>query len=108
MPENMGQLSSQSKRSFWKHHLERWQRSGLRQRAYCHTNHLKSHQFYYWRRRILKFEGEVSFMPVTLPVEPIRSTQAVRVLMPNGLAIELQGWNEPDQLRQVIAMVAGL
>lgn len=47
-------------------------------------------------------------MPVTLPVEPIRSTQAVRVLMPNGLAIELQGWNEPDQLRQVIAMVAGL
>lgn len=47
-------------------------------------------------------------MPVSLPVEPIQSAQAVRVLMPNGFAIELKGWNEPDQLQQVIAMVAGL
>jgi hypothetical protein len=108
MPENMSRASSHPKRIFWEHHLEKWQQSGLSQRAYCHAQHLKVHQFYYWRRRILKPEPEVSFMPVALPVEPIRSAQAVRVLMPNGFAVELKGWNEPDQLQQVIAMVAGL
>jgi len=108
MPENICQVSSQSKRSFWAHHLERWQKSGLSQRGYCHTHHLKPHQFYYWRRRIVNPEPDVSFLPVTLPAESIRSAQAVRVLMPNGFAIELQGWNDQDQLQQVIAMVAGL
>ena len=79
MPENMSQASSHPKRIFWEHHLEKWQQSGLSQRGYCHTHHLKPHQFYYWRRRILKPEPEVSFVPVALPVKPIPSVQAVRI-----------------------------
>jgi hypothetical protein len=41
-------------------------------------------------------------------VHPVRHPQAVRIFMPNGFAIELEGWDEPDPLQQEVAMVAGL
>jgi hypothetical protein len=67
MPEETDQINIHRKSSFWEHHLGRWQQSGLSQRAYCRQNDLRPHQFYYWRRRILKPRPDVSFLPVTLP-----------------------------------------
>jgi len=103
MPEDTDQLNAQQKRRFWKDHLQWWQKSGLSQRAYCHKHHLAPHQFYYWRRRILKPPTEVSFLPVTLPVDPIRQPLAVRILMPNGCTMELEGFNELEQLVTLVA-----
>lgn len=108
MPEDTDQLSAQQKRSFWEHHLERWRQSGLSQQAYCHKNLLKPHQFYYWRRRILAPQNKISFLPVTLPADPIRNPLAVRIHLSNGCAIELEGRDEPVQLQQLLAMVAAL
>jgi len=108
MPENMSRASSHPKRIFWEHHLEKWQQSGLSQRAYCHTHHLKPHQFYYWRRRTLKPRSDVSFLPVTLPVDSVHQHHGIRVLMPNGFAIELEGWDRQAELKQLVAMVAAL
>ena len=108
MPEETDQRDVRQKRHFWEHHLERWQQSGLSQRAYCHEHFLRPHQFYYWRRRILKPENEVSFLPVALPLGRGRHSRAVRILMPNGCIIELEGWDEPAKIERLIAMVAAL
>jgi len=108
MPEHVNPTNMQQNRNFWQHHLEQWQQSGLSQRAYCREHHLKPHRFYYWRRRILKPQPKVSFLPVTLPVDNPRQPQLVRILMPNGYAIELEGSAEPQQLERLVKMVAGL
>ena len=108
MPVEIDQVSTHHKRSFWEHHLGRWQQSGLSQRAYCRQNDLKPDQFYYWRRRILKPRSDVSFLPVTLPVDSVHQHHGIRVLMPNGFAIELEGWDRQAELKQLVAMVAAL
>ena len=108
MPEEIGQIDTHPKRSFWEHHIGRWQPSDLSQREYCRQNDLKPHQFYYWRRRILKPRPDVSFLPVTLTADPVRQHHGVRILMPNGCAIELDGWDQQVQLKQLVAMVAAL
>jgi len=108
MPEEIDQINTHRKPSFWEHHLGRWQQSGLSQRAYCRQNDLKPHQFYYWRRRTLKVRPDVSFLQVTLPADSVRQRHTVRILMPNGCAIELEGWDQQSQLKQLVAMVAAL
>lgn len=108
MPEEIDRVNTHRKSSFWEHHIGRWQQSGLSQRAYCRQNDLKPHQFYYWRRRTLKPRPDVSFLPVTLPVDSVRQHHGVRILMPNGCAIELEGWDQQAQLKQLVAMVAAL
>jgi len=108
MPVEIDQVSTHHKRSFWEHPLGRWQQSGLSQRAYCRQNDLKPHQFYYWRRRTLKPRSDVSFLPVTLPVDSVHQHHGIRVLMPNGFAIELEGWDRQAELKQLVAMVAAL
>lgn len=92
-------------RRFWEHHLEHWQQSGLSQRAYCQTHLLKLHQFYYWRRRILKQQTAISFLPVTISQECGRHPQAVRIHLPNGCIIELESMND---LERIVTMVATL
>ena len=91
MPEDIEQRSTHEKHSFWEHHLEQWRQSGLSQRAYCREHRLKPHRFNYWRRRILKPQPEVSFLPVTLPADTSRQLRTVCILMPNGCAMELEG-----------------
>lgn len=108
MPDENDQISAHHQRSFWEHHLGRWQQSELSQRAYCRQHDLKTHQFYYWRRRILNPRPDVSFLPVTLPADPVRHHHGVRILLPNGCAVELEGWDQQAQLKQLVGMVAAL
>ena len=108
MPEHVDQAASPPKRIFWEHHLGQWQQSGLSQLAYCRKHQLKPHRFYYWRRRILRPQTDVSFLPVTLSADPARQLQLVRILMPNGCALELEGKTEPEQLARLLTVVAAL
>jgi hypothetical protein len=108
MPEHIDNANTQQIRNFWEHHLEQWQKSGLSQLAYCREHQLKPNRFYYWRRRILKPQTRVSFLPVKLPMDTPPKPQLVRILMPNGCALELEGRDEPEQLERLVKMVAGL
>jgi len=108
MLEHVDHANTQQNRNFWEHHLEQWQQSGLSQLAYCREHHLKPHRFYYWRRRILKPQTKVSFLPVKLPMDTPRQPQLLRILMPSGCALELEGRAEPEQLERLLKMVVGL
>jgi hypothetical protein len=108
MPEHVDQPAAPQKRIFWEHHLGQWQKSGLSQRAYCRKHQLEPHRFYYWRRRILKPQPDVSFLPVTLPADTPQGSQLMRILMPNGCVLELEGRAEPEQLACLVNIVAAL
>ncbi|CAB1080716.1 hypothetical protein D1AOALGA4SA_8394 [Olavius algarvensis Delta 1 endosymbiont] len=66
----MDQLSRaeqlEQKRSCWKQHIDSWQQTGLTQVEYCREHKLKYHQLVYWRKRFLKTETDVSFVPLKL------------------------------------------
>lgn len=107
MPEHVDQPATPPKHIFWEHHLEQWQNSGLSQRAYCRKHQLKPHRFYYWRC-ILRPKTEVSFLPVTLSSDTTQQPHLVRILMPNGCALELEGTTELEQLARLLTVVAAL
>lgn len=112
MPEDYHHYDSHQKREFWKNHLEQWQQGGLSQRAYCRKHALKVDHFYYWRRRILSKQGSrtASFLPVALP-ENFSSRQkatAVRIHAPNGFIVELDKPHDPQDVRELVSMVAAL
>jgi hypothetical protein len=112
MPEDYQQYDTHQKREFWKNHVERWQQSGLSQRAYCRKYALKADHFYYWRRRILNQQGTgpVSFLPVALPenFSSCQKTTAIRIHSPNGFIIELDRPHDAQDLQQLVSMVAAL
>lgn len=59
-----------AKPSFWQHHVQSWQASGLSQAAYCQHHQLKLATFGYWRGKLNQ------------PVRPAESTTPALTLVP--------------------------
>jgi len=95
------------KRIFWERHMEQCRQSSLTQKAYCKKHNLKINQFYYWKRRLALSHDEISFLPVALSKDSSASYLpcAVRIIMPNKVAIELEG---PVNLSELLTMAARL
>ncbi len=95
------------KRRFWEHHLNQCRQSHQTQKAYCEMHGLKIHQFYYWKRRLKTGQDKIAFLPLPLPGDLFapHSPYAVRIITPNGFAIELQS---PVNLSEVLTLAAGL
>jgi len=102
----------EQKRSYWKQQIEQWQQTGLSQAEYCRRNNLKHHQLVYWKRRCLKTETEVSFVPVQLEALldiPAPADQAsLTVIIDNQFKVEIVAGFDPQLLRQVLTALRGL
>lgn len=83
-----------TKTDIWQQHIKSWQGSGLTQTAFCEQQHIKLHNFQYWRKR-LSNQGEQPgvFVPVTVS----RSAPA-RLVLGSHVAIELPCESLPDVL----------
>ena len=102
------ELNSKDKRKFWENHIQAWQQSGLTQVEYCRENHLKNHQWWYWRKRISHpSDTDVTFVPLRFSSSKI-SQAGIRVVTPNGYRIELDHGFDFSKLRQLITAVRGL
>jgi len=112
----MDQLSRaeqlEQKRSFWKQHIDNWQETGLTQAEYCRRNNLKHHQLVYWKKRFLKTETDVSFVPLKLedlldiPARP--DAASLSLVLNNHFKIEISAGFDAQLLRQVIIALRGL
>ena len=100
------------KRTFWKQHIESWQETGLTQAEYCRRNNLRHHQLVYWRKRFLKTETAVSFVPLQLQDlldTPAQSDSAsLYLVINNHLKIEIRAGFDALVLRQLIVALRGL
>ena len=106
----MDQLSRaeqlEQKRTYWKQHLESWQKTGLTQTEYCRRHNLKHHQLVYWKRRYLETETEASFVPLRLEGLldiPVQANRASLCLVINDhFKIEVRAGFDAELLRQLI------
>ena len=102
----------EQKRSYWKQQIEQWQQSGLSQAEYCRRNNLKHHQLVYWKKRFLKTETDVSFVPLKfedLLDLPARSEPAsLTLVINNQFKIEIRAGFDRPLLRQLILALQGL
>ena len=102
----------EQKRSYWKQHIDSWQDTDLTQTEYCRQHNLKHHQLVYWKKRFLKTETDVSFVPVKLedlldiPVQPDRA--ALCLVIDNHFKIEIRHGFDAQLLRQLIFALRGL
>jgi len=112
----MDQLSRaeqlEQKRSYWKQHIDSWQETGLTQTEYCRRHNLKHHQLVYWKKRFLKIETGVSFVPVKLddlldlPIQP--DCASLSLVISNHFKIEIRPGFDAQLLRQLIFVLRGL
>jgi hypothetical protein len=98
--------SRKEKYNFWKKHIHKWQQSNLSQVEYCRNNNLSIKTFGYRKRQITGSSKEThSFIPVTIQAEPVRSfdpESPLRLLLQNGLKIEVTGDFNPFILQKLI------
>ena len=102
----------EQKRTYWKQHINSWQETGLTQAEYCRRNNLKHHQLVYWKKRFLKTETEVSFVPLKLvdlldvPAQPDHAPLCL--VINNHFKIEIRTGFNALLLRQLIIALRGL
>ena len=102
----------EQKRTYWKQHLESWQQTGLTQTEYCRQNNLKHHKLVYWKKRFLKTETDVSFVPIKLEdlldIPGQADHASLYLVINNHLKIEIRAGFNALLLRQVIVALRGL
>ena len=101
------------KRDYWKRHIEGWQSSKLSQRGYCRHHHLSYHQFGYWRKRFIRSETGAKFVsldlrPSSTGKQPLQSNGSLRLVVSDGLKIEIDAGFDPHLLRQLIIALRGV
>ncbi len=102
----------EQKRILWKQHIDSWQETGLTQVEYCRQHNLKHHQLVYWKKRFLKTETDVSFVPLKLddlldiPTQPDRTS--LSLLINNHFKVEIRHGFDAQLLRQLIFALRGL
>ena len=100
------------KRIYWKHHIDSWQETGLTQTEYCRRHNLKHHQLVYWKKRFLKTETDVSFVPLKLEdlldKPNLAETNALNLVVDNNFKIEIRPGFDTQLLRQLIFVLRGL
>ena len=102
----------EQKRIYWKQHIDSWQQTGLTQAEYCRQHNLKHHQLVYWRKRFLKTETDVSFVPLQLEDLldlPARQGQAsLTLIINNQFKVDIRAGFDAHLLRQLIFALRGL
>jgi hypothetical protein len=105
------QLSEQS-RTYWKQHIENWRSSGLTQADYCRRHELKDYQFTYWKKRFVKTDSGITFVPVKIrgSLQPASNpdSSSLRLILDKDLAIEIRPDFDPRLLRRLIAVLRSL
>ena len=102
----------EQKRTYWKQHIESWQETGLTQAEYCRRHNLKHHQLVYWKKRFLKTETDVSFVPLKLEdlldIPAPADHSALLLVIHNQFKIEIRRGFDAQLLRQLIFALRGL
>lgn len=100
-------------RRYWKEQIESWQASGLSQSEFCRRNNLKTHRFFYWRKRLTRPVSPVcpqGFVELPFGMRAARLMPALSKPIRLDVAcknyrIELERDFDPIALRQLIHLL---
>jgi predicted acetyltransferase len=89
--------------------IEEWKQSGESQTTFCKNKKLSFHIFYYWLRRYKDQSRPATtrkaFIPVTIPVNEMTSSNEIEIYYPNGVRIVLPKNSDLSMVRTFINMV---
>ena len=91
-PDSQVPRARSARRQFWLDHLRAWQAQGTSLRAYAAANGLSSSSLYRARRRLERrglLSGSEDTAPAFVPVRVTAPAPACRVLLPNGVVVEV-------------------
>ena len=92
--------SRSATRQLWRERLDRFYRSGLSVVAFCKTEGVCSHSFYYWKR-LLADAPHPTKAPRLLPVHLHAAAPAIEVVLPCGPILRLPTGCDLDFARAV-------
>lgn len=103
-------LPQVSNREFWQHHMDDWQKSGIKQPDYCKVHGLKYSTFGYWRSLLLKQnkESKPSFIRVERKPSQTTASEASRSIqakMPNGIIVNIPLTLDMAEIAKLIKML---
>ena len=103
---------------YWQRHLDRWERSGLSQAAFCRRHGLKAVTFGWWKRKLATGRTQIrrrgadagrasSVTRRTDFVEVAMSAgmAAYEVVLSRGVVLRLPADFDPDRVSQLIEVV---
>ena len=113
MPEQFSREEQlEQKRAYWKQQIEAWQSSDMTQLAFCQEHDLKPHQFTYWKKRFVRTDAGVTFLPVKFQRQnfssPVSTSDSLRILVGGDIEIQVGQNFDPRLLKQVIAAIRAL
>jgi len=99
----------QSKKEYWSHHLDSWQKSGLSQVQYCQQNQLNKHTFTYWKGKMEKKHILPPLLPVTVKPDTKQDFpflhSGIVLAFNDHLSIRLENGFNSDTLARLIDLL---
>ena len=106
MAEPTRNRRNREKERYWSKHIESWKDSGLRQVEYCRQKDLSRTRFTYWKCKLTKKAGPVTFIPIpgkTIRPQAYHNNQGCLKLNIGGTyQIEIGDGFSPDTLSTLI------
>jgi len=86
--------------------IERWQESGLSQKAFCKAEGLNYNKFKYWytRKKQLSLKGQElkpSFIPISVP-STATAFSGIELSFPNGVHLTIQENLKLSEVKELI------
>jgi hypothetical protein len=102
--EKYQSMSLEEKETFWKKHIEEWQRSGLSMKQYSKQYDLKPRTFSTWKNKLLNPQPEQVLTEISSHIVSSISPrkEELEMILHNGLRIKISSGCSPAFLKQVL------
>ena len=110
-PDSQIPRARSARQQFWLDHLRAWQTQDTSLRAYAAANGLSSSSLYRAHRRLKRrglLSGSTEAAPALVPVRVAPPAPACRVLLPNGVVVELPEHTERAMCATVLECASRL
>jgi hypothetical protein len=94
-------------RQAWIERLDRFAASGLSVVAFCRTERVSCHAFYYWKHKLAAAVDLAHDAPRLLPVRLLSAPSSVEVLLPQGPVLRLTPSCDLAFVRCLVAVLGG-
>ena len=110
-PDSQVPRARSARQQFWLDHLRAWQAQGTPLRAYAAANGLSSSSLYRARRRLERrglLSGSEDAPATFVPVRVTAAAPSCRVLLPNGVVVEVPEHTERAMCATVLECASRL
>ncbi len=88
---------------YWRNHFAAHKASGLNAATYLRREGIRSNQWYRWRKLLGEVDSNSGATLVPVKIHPeVNAAQAIRVDLPNGIAVTFPQVQSPAQLVQAL------